>query len=660
MKFIILTTLISVGFSIRPPLSMKVSSNFNKALQNRYKLQETNYNALLQRIEHKEVSKLYFSLDNNVIISENAEQDPDDDIYKEYSITKITPQLTNSLVDLSVKNNVEPIFGQTVQPSQPQQIASEIVGTINFLFVPFIVLTILINVIRAALMSMPRSMGSGRGRGPGGLPFTMPGKLNIDITKDKLAMKNANITLNSFAGSPEIFEECTEVVSYLKNETLYKMAGAEIPRGILLEGPPGTGKTLLAKSIASEANANFIAITASEFVEVFVGAGASKIRDLFDTARENKPCIIFIDEIDSVGRQRGGGMNGANDEREQTLNQLLAEMDGFEDNNGILVIAATNRKDILDAALLRPGRFDRIITVALPDKTSRKDILKVHAANKKLAPDINLELVAEITAGFSGAQLKNLLNEAAIYAARKNEVVIQETDILNAADKLIVGLTRKIDTRSDDARRRVAVHEVGHAIICSLFNDAYELKKVTIQSTYNGAGGYTLFNENNDIGESGLYTKNILKKRIIIAMGGKAAENIYYGDEHVSVGAVQDLKQANSIAQRMIGNYGMGNQLETFYNENVDTPFVGRSLGALDKYSDKTKEIMDKECMELVRYAYVKAKTLICDNRYKFDVLVDALLDKTTLYGGEFNDIMRNTVEHYGNGDDWVNGDKTA
>lgn len=660
MKFIILTTLISVGFSIRPPLSMKVSSNFNKALQNRYKLQETNYNALLQRIEHKEVSKLYFSLDNNVIISENAEQDPDDDIYKEYSITKITPQLTNSLVDLSVKNNVEPIFGQTVQPSQPQQIASEIVGTINFLFVPFIVLTILINVIRAALMSMPRSMGSGRGRGPGGLPFTMPGKLNIDITKDKLAMKNANITLNSFAGSPEIFEECTEVVSYLKNETLYKMAGAEIPRGILLEGPPGTGKTLLAKSIASEANANFIAITASEFVEVFVGAGASKIRDLFDTARENKPCIIFIDEIDSVGRQRGGGMNGANDEREQTLNQLLAEMDGFEDNNGILVIAATNRKDILDAALLRPGRFDRIITVALPDKTSRKDILKVHAANKKLAPDINLELVAEITAGFSGAQLKNLLNEAAIYAARKNEVVIQETDILNAADKLIVGLTRKIDTRSDDARRRVAVHEVGHAIICSLFNDAYELKKVTIQSTYNGAGGYTLFNENNDIGESGLYTKNILKKRIIIAMGGKAAENIYYGDEYVSVGAVQDLKQANSIAQRMIGNYGMGNQLETFYNENVDTPFVGRSLGALDKYSDKTKEIMDKECMELVRYAYVKAKTLICDNRYKFDVLVDALLDKTTLYGGEFNDIMRNTVEHYGNGDDWVNGDKTA
>jgi cell division protease FtsH len=639
---------------------MKVSSNFNKALQNRYKLQETNYNALLQRIEHKEVSKLYFSLDNNVIISENAEQDPDDDIYKEYSITKITPQLTNSLVDLSVKNNVEPIFGQTVQPSQPQQIASEIVGTINFLFVPFIVLTILINVIRAALMSMPRSMGSGRGRGPGGLPFTMPGKLNIDITKDKLAMKNANITLNSFAGSPEIFEECTEVVSYLKNETLYKMAGAEIPRGILLEGPPGTGKTLLAKSIASEANANFIAITASEFVEVFVGAGASKIRDLFDTARENKPCIIFIDEIDSVGRQRGGGMNGANDEREQTLNQLLAEMDGFEDNNGILVIAATNRKDILDAALLRPGRFDRIITVALPDKTSRKDILKVHAANKKLAPDINLELVAEITAGFSGAQLKNLLNEAAIYAARKNEVVIQETDILNAADKLIVGLTRKIDTRSDDARRRVAVHEVGHAIICSLFNDAYELKKVTIQSTYNGAGGYTLFNENNDIGESGLYTKNILKKRIIIAMGGKAAENIYYGDEYVSVGAVQDLKQANSIAQRMIGNYGMGNQLETFYNENVDTPFVGRSLGALDKYSDKTKEIMDKECMELVRYAYVKAKTLICDNRYKFDVLVDALLDKTTLYGGEFNDIMRNTVEHYGNGDDWVNGDKTA
>jgi len=625
-------------------IGLKVSNNFIRALQNRNQLPETNYNTLVKRIESKDVSKLYISSDNTAVLAENTEQDPDDNVFKEYSVTRIAPSLTESLSDLSMKNDVELIFGRSMDVMQPQQLAGEIVGAINSLFIPFILLTLVINTIRA-FFANSRGRGGVSGGGFGNMPFQMPGTLNIDINKDKLAMERANITLRSFAGSPEIFEECTEVVSYLKNETLYKMAGAEIPRGILLEGPPGTGKTLLAKSIASEANANFIAITASEFVEVFVGAGASKVRDLFRIARENKPCILFIDEIDSVGRQRGTGVNMANDEREQTLNQLLAEMDGFEDNSGILIIAATNRKDVLDAALLRPGRFDRLITVSLPDKTSRKDILLVHSKNKQLAPTINLELVAEITSGFSGAQLKNLLNEAAIYAARKNETVIQETDILQAVDKLIVGLTRKVDTRSDEAKRRVAIHEIGHALICALFRDAYELKKVTIQSTYNGAGGYTLFNELTNITESGLYTKNILKKRLIISMGGKAAENICYGDEYVSVGAVQDLKQANSIAQRMIGNYGMGNRLETFYNENVDSD-RGRSLVTGDRYSETTKEIMDKESLELVRYAYVKAKLMICDNRAKFDILVDSLIEKNTLYGDEFHQILSNMIHH--------------
>jgi cell division protease FtsH len=456
-------------------------------------------------------------------------------------------------------------------------------------------------------------------------------------------MEKSNITLTSFAGSPEIFEECTEVVSYLKNSTIYKNAGAEIPRGILLEGPPGTGKTLLAKAIASEADANFVSITASEFVEVFVGAGASKIRNLFNTARDNKPCIIFIDEIDSVGRQRGAGINMANDEREQTLNQLLAEMDGFSDNEGILIMAATNRKDVLDAALLRPGRFDRIITVALPDKNSRKDILLVHSRNKQLDTSINIELIAELTAGFSGAQIKNLLNEAAIYAARTGNTIIKEQDILNALDKLIVGLIRKTDTRGEDARRRIAIHETGHAILCSEFKEYFELKKVTIQSTYNGAGGYTLFNEYQNITESGLYTKNLLKKRLIIAMGGKAAENIYYGEEYVSVGAVQDLKQANSMAQRMIGNYGMGKLLETFYNEDVDSdrnPFLGRTLGVGTKYSEKTKEIMDAESLELVRNAYDEAKRILSENRVKMDIIIDNLIQKNTLYTKEFDDLI--------------------
>ena len=449
-------------------------------------------------------------------------------------------------------------------------------------------------------------------------------------------MKNANITLQSFAGSPEIFEECTEVVSYLKNATFYEAAGAKIPQGILLEGPPGTGKTLLAKAIASDTDANFLSITASEFVEVFVGVGAAKVRNLFDAARKNKPCIIFIDEFDSIGRQRGVGLNMANDEREQTLNQLLAEMDGFANNDGILVIAATNRKDILDAALLRPGRFDRIIKVSLPDKTSRRDILAVHAKNKQLAENVKLDFVAELTTGFSGAQLKNLLNEAAIYTARRGEIVIQNQDVLDALEKLVVGLIRKVDGRSEEARRRVAVHEIGHAFLCAQFDDYFDLKKVTIQSTYNGAGGYTLFNERQNISEAGLYTKDFYKKQLMVAMGGKAAEHLYYGNDFISVGAVQDLKQANNLAERMIGNYGMGTELDAFYNKNADQALARTG----DTYSDKIKEKFDRESIGLVDEALFRAKKMLSENREQLDVLVEKLLEKNTLLGTEFSEIL--------------------
>jgi cell division protease FtsH len=469
----------------------------------------------------------------------------------------------------------------------------------------------------------------------------MPGSNSLE--KDKMLVTKANITLSSFAGSPEIFEECTEVVSYLKNNTLYQNAGAEIPRGILLEGPPGTGKTLLAKAIASEADANFISVAASEFVELFVGMGAAKIRALFKRARENKPCIIFIDEIDAVGRQRGTGINMGNDEREQTLNQLLAEMDGFADNEGILIMAATNRKDVLDAALLRPGRFDRLITVPFPDKESRKQILKVHSKNKVLDETINMDLVAELTNGFSGAQIKNLLNEAAILAAREGKTIITENNILSSLDKLLVGIAKRVDTRDEDARRRVAIHETGHALLAAMFDQYFELKKVTIQSTYNGAGGYTIFNEYGNIVDSGLYTKDLLLKRLVISLGGKAAENLFYGDMHVSVGAVQDLKQANSLAQRMIGNFGMGEKMEVFYNENVDndrTPFLGRSLSMGDKYSDKTKQIFDKESINLVNMAYLEAKQMLEQNKPLMEKVVDTLMQKVTLTGNEFKDLM--------------------
>lgn len=615
---------------------MKDSSDINAAMKNQYYLKKTPYPELLEKIEHHEIAKVYFSPKYDKVISENI--DNTDDVYSDFSLTDIIPPVSTNLIETSIKNKVEPIFIKQQDPNPIQVIAVDILNGVNNYFVPFVFISLLLSFIRSLFLSN----NSARNPFSGGMPG-IPGSLNIDLEKDKELMKKSNITLTSFAGSPEIFEECTEVVSYLKNSTVYKNAGAEVPRGILLEGPPGTGKTLLAKAIASEADASFVSISASEFVEVFVGAGASKIRNLFNTARQNKPCIIFIDEIDSVGRQRGAGINMANDEREQTLNQLLAEMDGFSDNEGILIIAATNRKDVLDAALLRPGRFDRIITVALPDKNSRKDILNVHSKNKQLDSSINLELIAELTAGFSGAQIKNLLNEAAIYAARFGRTVICEQDLLNALDKLIVGLIRKTDTRGDEARRRVAIHETGHALLCSEFKEYFELKKVTIQSTYNGAGGYTLFNEYQNITESGLYTKNLLKKRLIVAMGGKAAETLYYGEEYVSVGAVQDLKQANSMAQRMIGNYGMGKLLEAFYNEDVDSdrnPFLGRSLGGGAKYSERTKEIMDAESLELVRNAYDEAKRILNENRGKMDIVIENLIQKNTLYTQEFDDLF--------------------
>ena len=611
---------------------MHSDNDLTNALKNKNVLQNVPYNKLLDRIQNKEISRIYFSNKYNDVISENKLET--DEIYNDYFITDIIPQVTNDLIDISVKNRVEPVFKIKIEePNQIQIVLYESYQFINNIVFPFILISILFSVARS-FFSMTRGNG-GNNANPGN-PFgqNTPGSLDIDLERDKEIMLKANITLKSFAGSPEIFEECIEIVSYLKNGTIYEKAGAQIPRGILLEGPPGTGKTLLAKAIASDTDANFISITASEFVEVFVGVGAAKVRSLFKTARKNKPCIIFIDEFDSIGRQRGAGPNMANDEREQTLNQLLAEMDGFADNDGILIIAATNRKDILDSALLRPGRFDRIIKVSLPDKNSRRDILGVHSKNKELSNNVDLDFVADLTSGFSGAQLKNLLNEAAIYTARRGETIIQNQDILDSLEKLLVGLIRKVDTRSEESRRRVAIHEIGHAFLCSLYDDYFELKKVTIQSTYNGAGGYTLFNERQNISESGLYTKDLYKKQLVIAMGGKAAESLYYGNNYISVGAIQDLKQANELAGRMVGNYGMGEILEPFYNKNID-PMLARSG---DAYSEKTKMLIDDESFKLVNEALNMAKQILIKNQDKLDILVEKLMEKTTLYKSDFEE----------------------
>jgi cell division protease FtsH len=620
-------------------IGLKMSTEkANSVLKNNYYLSQNSYNSLIDKIENHKIKTIYFSPKLDEALSEKVEQNGE--LYDDYSVTKISPVVVQSIVEESVKNKVETIFLQTPQPSIVEQGFSQVFGFVNSFIFPFLFLSLLVNIFRS-FQGNNMGGGNGFGGGPGG-PNSIFAQKNT-MNKDTEVLKKSNITLSSFAGSPEIFEECVEVVSYLKNSTLYKNAGAEIPKGILLDGPPGTGKTLLAKAIASEAEANFISIAASEFVEVFVGVGALKIRNLFQNARNNKPCIIFIDEIDAVGRQRGAGINMANDEREQTLNQLLAEMDGFADNEGILIIAATNRKDVLDSALLRPGRFDRLITVPLPDRESRKKILSVYSKNKQISECINMNLVAELTNGFSGAQLKNLLNEAAIFAAREGNTIISEKNVFNAIDKLIVGIVKKTDTRDYDIKRRVAIHEIGHAFLASKYSEYFDLKKVTIESTYSGAGGYTIFNEHQNITEGGLYTKDLLFKRLIITMGGKAAENIYYGEDFVSLGANQDLKQANSLAQRMVGNFGMGKNLETFYNDNVDNdrnPFLGRSMAMGDKYSDATKESFDGEVLALVDNAYLEAKKILSENRDVLHILIDQLLKDTYLTGTEFNNMI--------------------
>jgi cell division protease FtsH len=596
-----------------------------------------------ENIENHNVDNVYFSDDlQNVYFQELKDPSADPDYPVPYRMARSNPLVTDRLITFSEKNKVNTVFLE--QAANPIRDVVQAVGqTFDFFFMPVLALFIL-----RSFFSFQQTMGGfpGSRRGPsgrgGGIPFySNPNEKQK--TEDQLNMQKMNISLKSWAGSPEIFEECTEIVSYLKNATVYKNAGAEIPKGILLEGPPGTGKTLLAKAIASETDAWFLSVSASEFIELFVGLGAQKVRNLFAKARENKPAIIFIDEIDSVGRQRGAGINMGNDEREQTLNQLLAEMDGFAQNDGIIVIAATNRRDVLDAALLRPGRFDRVINVPLPDRESRRSILGVHTQNKTMDPSIQLDFLSEATGGFSGAELKNLVNEAAIYAARAGNTTITQQNLEDALEKSVVGIVKRVDTRSEEARMRVAIHEIGHAFLAAHFKQYFQLKKVTIQSTYNGAGGYTLFSEYPDILESGLYTKDLLQKRLVVALGGKAAETVFYGKEEVSLGAVQDLKQANSMARRMIGNYGMGEELEVFFDENMDSgrsPFLGRSLASGSTYSDKTSALVDKESLCLVKNAYSEAIDILEKNQNVVSLLVSLLINGTTLTGSVVSDIV--------------------
>lgn len=634
---------------------LNLNSNSIRDLQNMdSSLSRESISELLDDIDRSSLQELFFTQDLKKIYGVHK-NDLGDLTFKDISVVNTNPTLAQPVLDSSRTHQVktyvlpEPVtFTNTAS-----QLGSAFSGIISTLFYAALLYSVVGAIIRNN-NNMPMGGGGPFGGGAGGASF-LNNRNKFDVKKDKENMQKANITLQDWAGSPEIFEECEEVVSYLRNSTQYEMAGAQVPKGILLEGPPGTGKTLIAKAIASECDANFISVASSEFVELFVGLGAQKVRSLFSEARENTPCIVFIDEIDSIGKQRGTGINMGNDEREQTLNQLLAEMDGFNNNEGVLIIAATNRKDVLDSALLRPGRFDRIINVPLPDKESRKKIFQVHSRSKQLDPAIEYDFLAELSAGFSGAQIKNLINEAAISAAREGRVIIEQMDLESSLEKIVVGIAKRVDNRSETTRTRVAIHEAGHALLSLLYPDYFELKKVTIQATYNGAGGYTLFNEKPEISESGLYTKECLKKRLVVAMGGKAAESVFYGDDFVSLGAVQDLKTANGLAQSMIGNYGMGDELQVFYNENTESgrnPFLGRSLGMGDKYSEKTKEKMDSESLTLVQEAYREAyssleyykkqvaqiaKMLIDNETVKGDVIVNVVMNNSTVAINEQN-----------------------
>ena len=626
---------------------LNLNSNSIRDLQNMDSvLSRESISELLDDIDRSSLQELFFTQDLKKIYGVHK-NDLGDLTYKDISVVNTNPTLAQPVLDSSRTHQVktyvlpEPVtFANTAS-----QLGSAFSGIISTLFYAALLYSVVSAIIRNN-SNMPMGGGApfGGGAGAGGASF-FNNRNTFDVKKDKENMQKANITLQDWAGSPEIFEECEEVVSYLRNSTQYEMAGAQVPKGILLEGPPGTGKTLIAKAIASECDANFISVASSEFVELFVGLGAQKVRSLFSEARQNTPCIVFIDEIDSIGKQRGTGINMGNDEREQTLNQLLAEMDGFNNNEGVLIIAATNRKDVLDSALLRPGRFDRIINVPLPDKESRKKIFQVHSKNKQLNPAIEYDFLAELSAGFSGAQIKNLINEAAISAAREGRVVIEQMDLERSLEKIVVGITKRVDTRSETTRIRVAVHEAGHALLSLLYPEYFELKKVTIQATYNGAGGYTLFNEKPEIAESGLYTKECLKKRLVVAMGGKAAESVFYGDDFVSLGAVQDLKTANQLAQSMIGNYGMGEELQVFYNENTESgrnPFLGRSLGMGDKYSEKTKEKMDTESLTLVQEAYREAYSSLEYYKKQVAQIAKMLIDNETVKGDVILKVIMN------------------
>ncbi len=471
--------------------------------------------------------------------------------------------------------------------------------------------------------------------GGGGNRVMSFGKSRAKMTVDD----KKKITFDNVAGADEEKEELAEIVEFLKAPKKFVELGARIPKGVLLVGPPGTGKTLLAKAVSGEAGVPFFSISGSDFVEMFVGVGASRVRDLFEQAKKNAPCIVFIDEIDAVGRHRGAGLGGGHDEREQTLNQLLVEMDGFGINEGVIILAATNRPDILDPALLRPGRFDRRVVVGLPDIRGREQILKVHSRGKPFADDVKMDDLARITPGFTGADLENLLNEAALLTARANKKKIGNEEIKEAAFKVMMGPEKKSRVMSERDKKVTAFHEAGHAIAIKLVSTSQKVDRVSIIPA-GMAGGYTASRPQED---KSYHTKSQLIEEIIIALGGRAAEQIILNE--VSTGASSDLKKVNQIAKNMVTKYGMSEKLGNmiFGNEN-DEVFIGRDLAHSRDYSDEIAAIIDNEVKSIIDNAYERTLKLLRDNIDKLNRLAEILLEKEKVEGAEFESIFDGVV----------------
>ena len=569
---------------------------------------EISYSELLARAENGQVERVRIleggqrALAETVVNGNPAE------------VEVALPSLSTEFQETLVGNGVDLI----VSPAQEENVFWRLLSS---LLVPALLLIGLFFLLRRAQT------------GPGNQA------LNFGKSRARVQMEpKTQVTFNDVAGIEQAKLELAEVVDFLKNSERFTALGAKIPRGVLLVGPPGTGKTLLARAVAGEAGVPFFSISGSEFVEMFVGVGASRVRDLFEQAKQNAPCIVFIDEIDAVGRQRGAGLGGGNDEREQTLNQLLTEMDGFEGNSGVIIIAATNRPDVLDAALLRPGRFDRQVTVDRPDYAGRLEILRVHARGKTLSPDVDLEKIARRAPGFTGADLANLLNEAAILAARRNLTEISMDEINDAVDRVLVGPEKKDRLMSEKRKQLVAYHESGHALVGALMPNYDPIQKVTIIPR-GQAGGLTWFMPADD--DMGLTTRSHLKNMMAVALGGRVAEEVVFGEAEITTGAASDLQQVARIARNMVTQFGMSDRLgQVALGRQSTNVFMGRDIATERDFSEETAALIDEEVRLLVEAAYAKAKMVLLENRALLDQMADQLVEQETIDGEELQAML--------------------